>query len=77
MCPQKITGILFHFQVYEGRLPQVFICDAELIRKICVKDAEYFNSKRLDFDFGDPLMNEMPDFLPCKITFNLIRIYFY
>ncbi|ODM98397.1 Cytochrome P450 3A40 [Orchesella cincta] len=53
------------FGVYEGRTPQIFVCDAELIRLICVKDANYFNGKRL-LDFGDPLLNEMPEFQPRK-----------
>ncbi len=50
-------------QVYEGRQPQVFVCDPDLVRLICVKDAAYFDSKRL-LDFGDPVLNEMPDFQP-------------
>ncbi|ODM98967.1 Cytochrome P450 3A56 [Orchesella cincta] len=51
------------FGLYEGREPQVFICDADLIRSITVKDADYFDSKR-PLDFGDPIMNEMLDFQP-------------
>lgn len=50
-------------QVYEGRDPQIFACDPELIRLITVKDAQYFDAKRL-LEFNDPMLNEMPDFLP-------------
>ncbi|OXA45210.1 Cytochrome P450 3A56 [Folsomia candida] len=50
------------YGVYEGRQPQIHICDAELIRLVTTKDAEYFNDKRR-MDFRDPLLNEMPDFL--------------
>ncbi|CAL8102597.1 unnamed protein product [Orchesella dallaii] len=53
------------FGVYEGREPQIYVCDADLIRLICVKDADHFNGKRI-LDFGDPLLNEMPDFQPLE-----------
>ncbi|OXA51515.1 cytochrome P450 3A56 [Folsomia candida] len=49
------------YGVYEGRHPQIHICDAELIRLVTTKDSEYFNDKRR-LDFRDPLLNEMPDF---------------
>jgi cytochrome P450 len=49
------------FGVYEGRQPQVFVGVPELVRLICVKDADYFNDKRR-LEFGDPVLNEMPDF---------------
>jgi len=49
------------FGVYEGRQPQIFIGTPELVRLVCVKDAQYFDSKR-ELEFGDPVLNEMPDF---------------
>jgi len=51
------------YGVYEGRDPQIFICEAKLIKAIMVKDAESFNDKRR-IDFRDPWLNEMPDFQP-------------
>lgn len=55
-------------KVYEGREPQVFIAVPELVKIICIKDAEFFNGKRR-LEFGDPVLNEMPDFQPRKISF--------
>ncbi|CAL8110954.1 unnamed protein product [Orchesella dallaii] len=51
------------FGVYEGRDPQLFICDPELIRLVTVKDSQYFDAKR-QLEFNDSMLNEMPDFLP-------------
>lgn len=50
-------------QVYEGREPQIYVCDPEILRLIMVKDAAYFDAKG-PVEFGDPLLNEMPDYLP-------------
>ncbi|CAL8110949.1 unnamed protein product [Orchesella dallaii] len=50
------------FGMYSGREPQIFICDPELLRLIMVKDSSYFDGKS-PLDFGDPLLNEMPDYL--------------
>lgn len=51
------------FQVYEGREPRVYVCDPEILRLIMVKDASHFDSKG-PVDFGNPFLNEMPDYLP-------------
>ncbi|CAL8110948.1 unnamed protein product [Orchesella dallaii] len=53
------------FGLYEGREPQIFICDADLIKKITVKDSDHFDSKRA-LDFGDPVFNELLDFQPLE-----------
>lgn len=50
-------------QVYEGRVPQVHVCDAELVRLITTKDSDYFNAKR-QLDFRDLVLNEMGEFQP-------------
>lgn len=51
--------------MHEGREVQIFICDAQLIRLITTKDAEYFNAKRKRvLDYGDALFNEFLDFQP-------------
>ncbi|CAL8098958.1 unnamed protein product [Orchesella dallaii] len=61
------------FGVYEGRYPHIYICDPELVRLICIKDADHFNGKR-PLDFGDPVLNEMPDFQPLG-KWKLIRTF--
>lgn len=73
MCRRQFDACLNFesdfLKVYEGRFPQIHVCDAELIRLITVKDAEYFNDKRR-MDFRSDLLNEMPDFQPCMIQMN-------
>ncbi|XP_037036450.1 cytochrome P450 3A56-like [Bradysia coprophila] len=48
---------------YEGREPQIFLADAELVRLICVKDSDHFQDKRM-IDFKNELFNEVIDTLP-------------
>ncbi|CAL8107398.1 unnamed protein product [Orchesella dallaii] len=48
---------------YEGRQPQIYIADPELVRQIFIKDFDHFQTKRI-MDFGHALINEMMDILP-------------
>ncbi|CAG7728212.1 unnamed protein product [Allacma fusca] len=51
------------YGVYEGRTPHIHVCDPELIRLIFVKDSDHFRNRR-EVELGDPIVNEMLDFLP-------------
>ncbi|ODM94179.1 Cytochrome P450 3A40 [Orchesella cincta] len=48
---------------YEGRTPQVHICDPELVKQILIRDYDYF-SNRKQFNLGNPIANEILDFQP-------------
>jgi cytochrome P450 len=48
------------FGVYNGRVPQVFVCDPDMIRQICIKDFDKFANRQHKFDFG-PELSEMMD----------------
>lgn len=66
--------IVSHVKVYHGREPQLVVCDPELIRHITTASVDHFNAKR-NHDFGDPLFNEMIEFLPLekwKFTRNML-----
>ena len=49
-------------KVYEGREAQVHVNDIEMLRHIMVKDYDHFAARR-QLEFGDPVLNEIPDFL--------------
>lgn len=59
--------------MYEGRSPQVFVADPDLIRSIFIKDFDHFYDKRI-LDYGHPLISEMMDVLPC-MSYSPLKLY--
>ncbi|CAL8080029.1 unnamed protein product [Orchesella dallaii] len=57
----KEFGSFYGF--YEGRTPQVHICDPELVKQILIRDYDSF-SERKHFNLGNPIANEILDFQP-------------
>lgn len=58
-------------KVYEGREPQIYVCDQEILRLIMIKDSNYFDAKG-PVDFGDHFLNQMPDYLP-RDSWRIVR----
>ncbi len=47
-------------QIYDGRAPNVFISDPELIYKITFTESDHF--KKREHDFGNSVINENIEF---------------
>ncbi|XP_021967532.1 cytochrome P450 3A4 [Folsomia candida] len=75
-CEEDIKRVQKHgrvFGMYEGRSPQVFVADPDLIRSIFIKDFDHFYDKRI-LDYGHPLISEMMDVLPYD-KWKVVRTY--
>jgi len=50
------------FKVYNGRTPEVFVSDLEMLHRIFFKDSDHFYDK-FPHNFGHPTINDITEFL--------------
>jgi cytochrome P450 family 3 subfamily A len=66
------------FGVYTGRVPQIFVSDPDMVRRICIKDFDKFANHQLYINFG-PELSEMLDFIhdeKWKVTRSLVSPFY-